>query len=161
MPSCHTVVWNFEEWVIGDGIVYGNIVRSVMNTSSFARSATSPSFAYMSNPVPDSSLCRASCSPIASASAASPRLHRSFPASSPRLHRSASWLLFPVSIRFSCSSPLACLRFGCSSPISTAPRSCVRFGCCSPISTAPRLRSLQLLLPDCVRFNCSSPIACT
>ena len=36
----------------------GVIIRS-MDTSSFARSATSPSFAYVSNPASDSSLCRA------------------------------------------------------------------------------------------------------
>ena len=50
----------------------------------FARSATSPTFTYVSNPVPDSSLCRAAaprlrrlqlCSPMASASSAAPRLH--------------------------------------------------------------------------------------
>ena len=127
-------------------------------TSSFARSATSPSFAYVSNPAPDSSLCRAAaprltplqlllpdcieplqlllpvcvrfsyCSPLASASAAAPRL----------------WLLLAACVRFSCCPD--CFYLNCSSsPIASAS------------AAAPRLHPLQLLLSDCVRFNCCSP----
>ena len=56
---------------------------TIIITSSFARSATSPSFTYVSNLVPDSSLCRPAAPrlrplqlllSIASASAAAPRL---------------------------------------------------------------------------------------
>ena len=101
---------------------------------SFACSATSPSFAYMSNPAPDSSLCRA----------ADPRLHP--------LH----WLLLPVYVRFMLIAPR--LR-----PLQLLLPVCVCFSCCSPIasasaavchlhplqySTAPRLCPLWLLLPD-------------
>ena len=108
-------------------------------TSSFARSATSPSFAYVSNPAPYSSLCRA----------AAPRL-RSFSCCTP-IASIRFKLLFPVSVRFSCCPPIASLQLLLAT--------CVRFSCSSPISTAPRLRPLRLLLPDCVRFNCCSPIA--
>ena len=113
--------------------------RVITNTSSFACfacSATSPSFTYVSNPAPDSSLCRAAtphlrplqllfpdcgcCSPIASTSTA-PRL---LPLQ----------LLLPDCIHFNCS------------PIASAS------------AVAPRLHPLQLL-PDCVHFSCCSPIA--
>ena len=92
---------------------------TIIITSSFAHSATSPSFTYVSNLVPDSSLCRA----------AAPRLH-------------PLQLLLPDCVRFSCCLPLAsasaaapdCVRFGCCSPIASAS------------TAAPRLRPLQLLL---------------
>ena len=124
---------------------------------SFARLATSPSFAYVSNPAQDSSL-QSCCSPIASTSAAAPLLH---PTAAPCLH--PLQLLFPDCFCFHCCSPIASIS-------AAAPRlcllqlllpDCVHFSCCSPIvsaSTAPQMRPLQLLLPDCVRFNCCSPI---
>ena len=71
-------------------------------------------------------------SPIASASTAAHRLHRSASTGAP------------------------CLR-----PLQLLLAACVHFSCCSPIasaSTAPQLRPLQLP-PDCIGFNCCSPIA--
>ena len=137
-------------------------------------SATSPSFTYVSNLAPNSSLCRA----------AAPRL-----CPLQLLLRDCIdplQLLLPICVRF--SSPIAaaarhlcplqlllatCVRFSCCSPIAStsaaAPRlrplqllpDCVRFSCCSPIpsasTAAARLHVLQLLLPDCVRFDCCSP----
>ena len=78
----------------------------------------------LSNPAPDSSLCRA----------AVPLLHPL-----QLLLPNCIKLLFPVSVHFSCCSPIAslqlllatCVRFSCSSLISTA---CIRFDCCSPIA---------------------------
>ena len=89
----------------------------------------------MSNPAPDSSLCRA----------AAPRL-RSFSCCSP-IASIRFKLLFPASVHFSCCPPIASLQLLLAT--------CIRFSCSSPISTAPRLRPLQLLLLDCV---CCSPI---
>ena len=138
-------------------------------TSSFARfahSATSPSFTYVSNPAPDSSL--QSCySTIASASAAAPRLHPI----------RFNCMLLPVCICFSCCSPIPsasaaarqlrpfqlllpdCVHFNCCSliaSISAAAPHCVHFSCCFPIAStstaAPRLRPLRLLLPDGIRL---------
>ena len=135
------------------------------HTSSFAHSATSPSFAYVSNPVPDSSLCRAAapdcvrfscCSPIASASAAAPHAIASI-----RFNCCCSAEL-PACIRFSCCSPLASASAACCFQLPTASRLCllrlllpdgVRF------NSAPRCRPLRLLLPDCDRFSCCSLIA--
>ena len=95
------------------------------------RSATSPSFAYVSNSAPDSSLCEA----------AAPRLRLLQLLLPARLPLDPLQLLLPVCIRFSCCSPLAfasaaarhlhplqlllpyCVRFNCSSPIAD---------CCSP-----------------------------
>ena len=110
----------------------------------FARSATSPSFAYVSNPVPDSSLCRAAAPPIAYASAAAPRLHRSasnccspFPSASAAAHRTDC--VPSGAARHLRSLQLLFPDFN-SSP------DCVRFGCCSPIASAstaaPRLHPL-------------------
>ena len=116
----------------------------ILYTSSFARfarSATSPLFAYMTIPAPNISLCRA----------AAPhdcvRFGYCFPVAVARS-------LCPL-IRYSCSQ----------SPISTAPRlcplwlllpDCVRFNCCSSIAStstaAPRLHPLWLLHPDCIRL---------
>ena len=106
-----------------------------------ARDVTSPSFSYVSNPAPDSSLCRATA----------PRL-RPLQLLLPDCIDPLQ-LLLPDCIRFSCCSPLA-------SASAAAPRlhplqllpDCICFGCCS------RLRPLQLLLPDCIRFDCCSQL---
>ena len=152
-------------------------LRCIIVTSSFARfarSATSPSFAYVSNPVPDSSLCRA----------AAPRLRPLQLLLSARLHRSVSTVILLSSRLASASAATRrlrslqlllsfasvsaallpdCVRFGYCSPIastSTLLPNGVRFVCCSPIvSASTLLRPLHLLLPDCIRFNCCSPIA--
>ena len=122
-------------------------------------------------------LCQSGCSPIASASAAARRLHRSASTAAPRLR--PLQLLLATCVCFSCYSPIVqllpdCVRFSCCSPIAS-----ICFNCCSPFasasaaarhlcllqlllpdcSTAPRLRPLQLLLPDCIRFGCCSSIA--
>ena len=94
-----------------------------------------PSFAYVSNPVPDSSLC----------SAAAPRLRPLQLLLPARLYR----LLLPVSTLH---------------PLQLLLAACVRFmqlllSIASASADAPRLCPLQLLLPDCARFNCCSPIA--
>ena len=138
------------------GCLIYSVQHTLYYTSSFARfarSATSPSFAYVSNPVPDSSLCRA----------AAPRAIASI-----RFNCSG-----PACIRFSCCSPLASASAAARrlrplqlllsiASVSTASRlrplrlllpDCVRF------NSAPRWRPLRLLLPDCVRFNCCSSIA--
>ena len=113
----------------------------IIYTSSFARfarSATSPSFAYVINPAGQLSVQSFSCySPIASASVAAPRSH-------------PLQLLLPDRVRFSCYSRIA-------SASAAAPRlrplqlllpDRVRFSCCSPIASAsaavPRLRPLKL-----------------
>ena len=86
-PSSHVVVctWRCLVHVIAMNSKVGSIhCMYIIITSSFAHfthSATSPSFAYVSNPVLDSSLCRA----------AAPRLHQ---------------LLLPHCVRFSCCSPI-------------------------------------------------------
>ena len=113
----------------------------ILYTSSFARfarSATSPLFAYMTIPAPNSSLCRAADPAIVSASA------------------TASWLLLLA----------ACVRSYATAALSHRFQqlpNCVHFGCSSPIASdstaAPRLRPLQLQLPDCVHFDCYTPIA--
>ena len=131
-------------------------VYTITCTSSFARfarSATSPSFAYVSNPVPDSSLCRA----------AAPRLRPLQLLLLARLHRFVSTAAeLPACIHFSCFSPLT--------SASVASLDCVRFNwfpIASASAAAPRMRRLQLcspmiwrplrlLLPDCVRFGCAA-----
>ena len=124
----------------------------ILITSSFAcfaRSATSPSFAYLSNPVPDSSLCRAAAprlrplqlllparllllsSWLASASAASRHLRPlqlllSIASVSTASRLRPLRLLLPRLRPLQLCSPMA-------SVSSAAPRDCVRrFGCCSP-----------------------------
>ena len=152
-------------------------LRCIIVTSSFARfarSATSPSFAYVSNPVPDSSLCRA----------AAPRLRPLQLLLSARLHRSVSTVILLSSRLASASAAaLVCVRFSCTASrlcpfrlllpdcvhFNSAPQwrplrlllpDCFRFNSAASTSSAtPRLRPLQLLLPDCVRFGCCSPIA--
>ena len=108
----------------------------------------------VSNPAPDSSLCRA----------AAPRLRPL----APRLH--PLQLLLAACVRFeSAAAPGPdCIRFNCCSPFASAS------SCCSPIAPASaaaacmltacvcfsccfRSRPLRLLLPDCVRFGCCSP----
>ena len=133
----------------------------IIYTSSFARSATSPSFAYVCIIQRRTALCaelllpdyvRFSCCSLI----ASIRFK----------------LLFLVSVRFSCCPPIAslqlllatCVWFSCSSPISTAPRLrplrlLLPDSIASASTAAPRLRPLQLQLPDCFRFDCCSPIA--
>ena len=102
----------------------------------FGRSATSPLLPTVSNPAPDSSLCRA----------AAPRLHQ-------------LQMLLPDGVRFHCSSPLASASGGtprlCTLQLLLA--TCIHFSCCSllrPLQLLP-VRPLKLLLPD---RNCS-PIA--
>ena len=136
------------------GCSMSSVPPQVITTSSFAcftHSATSPSFAYVSNLAPDSSLYRA----------ATPQLR-------------PLQLLLPDCINLLQLLLLVCVRFSCCSLIvstSTAPRlcplqllpDCICFNCFSLIastSTAPRLHPLQLLLPDCVHFRSCSLIAC-
>ena len=145
---------------------------TIIITSSFARfacSAASPSFTYVSNLVPDSSLRRAAaprlcplqlllaacvrfscCSTIASTSVAAPRL-------------CPLQLLLPDCVCFNCCSPFASTS-SCCTPIASASAAARRLrplqlllSIASALAAAPRLRPLQLLLPDCVRFNCCSP----
>ena len=59
-------------------------------------------------------------------------------------------LLFPVSVSFSCCSPLT------SASVPDFNSSLIASALAAP---PPRLRPIQLLLLDCVHFNCSSPIA--
>ena len=110
--------------------------RITSSFTRFARSATSPSFVYVSDPAPDSSLCRA----------ATPRL-------------CPLWLLLPDCVHFELQLLLSdCVCFNCSSPIVSASTAapqlcplqlqlpdCVHFNCSSPIAsastTAPRLHS--------------------
>ena len=114
--------------------IYRPIVTNFKKCVMF--SSTSPSFAYVSNPAPDSSV-QSCCSPIASTSANAPRLH-----------------------------PLQLMLPDCIKPLPLLLTIYVCFSCCSPIASgpstaAPRLHpALQLLLLDWVRrFNCCSPIA--
>ena len=92
-------------------------------TSSFARSATSPSFAYVSNPVPDSSLCRA----------AAPRLQS---CCSPRDCVDPFQLLLSSRLASASAAALNCVR-----PTASRLRP-------TSVSTASRLRPLRLLLEN-------------
>ena len=121
-------------------------------TSSFARFARSATSTYVSNPVLDSSLCRAAAPPLCP------------------LHVQ---LLLPHCVRFmfSCCSCSAAAPPLCPLHVQLLLPHCVRFmfSCCSPTvsascsAAAPPLCPLhvQLLLPHCVRFmfSCCSPIA--
>ena len=131
------------------------IIKKTSSFARFARSATSPSFAYLSNLVPDSSLCRA----------AAPRLRplQLLLAACVRFESAAA--PGPDCIRFNCCSPgrPVCVRFQLLLP------DCARFSCCccmhtchlrphqllfpiaSASAAAPRLRPLRLLLPDCMQ----------
>ena len=119
--------------------------KCMMHTSSFtcfARSATSPSFAYVSNPAPNSSLCRAPAPQLC-------LLQLLLPDCIDPLQ-----LLLPVCVRFSSAvrlCPLPPAR--CLHPLQLLLPDCVHFNC-SPIASA------SAALPDCVRFNCYSPIVC-
>ena len=117
----------------------------IIITSSFARFtrlATSPSFAYMINPVQALQLLLHS------------RLHRSASTAAPRLH--PLQLLLAACIHFSCCSRLR--PFNCSSIASAsaaAPRlrplllpDCVQFNCSSPIASASTAAPRQLFLED-------------
>ena len=123
----------------------------IMYTSSFAhfaRSATSPSFAYVSNLVPDSSLCRA----------AAPRLRPLQLLLPVRLHRSVSTVMLLSSRLASASAAARRLRslqllLSIASISAALLPDCVRFGYCSPIASA------STLLPNGVRFSCCSPPA--
>ena len=136
----------------------------------FARSVTSPSFAYREyKSGAGQALCVDlllprlrfnCCSPFASTSADGISILPAIASAStaPRLRR--LWLLLPDCVRFNCS-PSRCVGLGCCSrlrPLQLLP-DCVGLGC-STSTAAPQLRPLQLLLPDCVRFDCCSLIAC-
>ena len=131
------------------------------SVTHFTRSATSLSFAYVSNLVPNSSLCRPAAPHCVHFSCCS-RLHQSASTAAPRLRPLQQ--LLPDCIRFSCCSLLASASDAAPQlrPFQLLPN-CVCFGCCSPIASAstaaPQLRPLQLQLPDCVHFNCCSRIA--
>ena len=107
----------------------------------------------MSNQAPNNLSVHSCCSPIACATAATPRLHPLqllLPNCIDTLQ-----LLLPVCIRFSCCSLIA-------SPSAAAHRLRpfqLLLALITSVSTAPRLCPLRLLLPDCVRFSCCSPIA--
>ena len=104
-----------------------NIELQVASLASLAQ-LLPPSFAYVSNLVPDSSLCRA----------AAPRLH---PLHSPRY--CINLLHSPRYCINLLHSPRYCID-------SLQLPDCVRIGCCYPIASAstvaPRLRPLRLLL---------------
>ena len=101
--------------------------------------STSPSFAYVSNPEPDSSLCRA----------AAPRLGT--------LQLLLPNCIDPLQTAVPHFRPLQLLLTNCVP--SAAARHLRSVQLLFPDFSSSRLRPLQLLLPDCVRFNCSSPIA--
>ena len=132
------------------------LILQVASLASLAQ-LLPPRSPTVSNPAPDSSLCRAAAPrlcplapPIASASAAARRLRllRISCCSMARLH--PLQLLLPVCIRFQLLLP-DCARFSCCCMLIA----CVRFSCCS---RSHPLWLLQLL-PNCVRFDCCSPIA--
>ena len=90
-------------------VMHSAIVVYLICTSSFARSATSPSFAYMSNPAPDNSLCRA----------AAPRL-RPLQLLLHDCINLPQLLATPVNLH----------------PLRLLPAACVCFSCCSAIASA-------------------------
>ena len=116
-----------------------------ISLTRFARSTTSPSIAYVSNPAPDSSLHRA----------AAPRLR-------------PLQLLLTACIRISCCMLPDCVRFNCSliaSASAAAPRlrpfhlqlpDCVRFDCCSPIASASCFERFQPM-PNVLEHSSCSP----
>ena len=104
------------------------------NSSYIISTATSPSLAYVSNPVLDSSLCRA----------AVPQLH-------------PLQLLLPDCIDLLQLLLTVCVRFGCCSLIASTSTAAPRLHRSASTAAHP----LQLLLPDCVRFSCCSLIAST
>ena len=120
-------------------------------TSSFARSAISPLVCLCEQSGAGQLSVQSCCSPIVSASAATPRAI--------------------ALVRFNCCSPFASASDAARHmhplhlllsivSVSTAPRLHPLHLLLSiaSVSTAPRLRPLQLLFPDCVCFNCCSPI---
>ena len=109
-------------------------------TSSFARFATPPTFACMSNPALDSSLCRAAAPRFASASAAAPQLR-------------PLQMLHSDCVRFSCCSPLvSASSLQLLHPFRLLLPDCNRFNSssltASASTAAPRSRPLRLLLPS-------------
>ena len=107
----------------------------------------------VSNPAPESSLCRA----------AAPRLRPLAPRLCPLAPRLRPLqLLLATCVRFeSAAAPWPdCIRFNCCSPFVSAS------SCCSPIAPASAaaacspLASASAAAPDRVRFGCCSPIAC-
>ena len=69
------------------------IIICTSSFARFARSATSPSFAYVSNPAPDSSLCRAAAPRLCSFSCCSPIVLFPVPSAAARHLRSLQLLL--------------------------------------------------------------------
>ena len=140
VPVPFVLIQNFKD-IAGCAIMKLKVSQhSLWATSSFARfarSATSPRSPTVSNPAPDSSLCRA----------AAPRLR-------------PLQLLLAACVRF--ESAVApgpdCIRFNCCSPFTSAS------SCCSPIAPASAaaaclpLASASAAVPDHVRFSCCSPI---
>ena len=112
-----------------------------INTSSF-------SFTYVSNPMPDSSMCRAP----------TPRL-RTLQLQLPDFI-DLDQLMLPV-----------CVRFSCCFPIPSATAAVVCFSCCSLIANcslfasasaaAPRLCLLRLLFHDCIPAVLEGSSPCT
>ena len=93
------------------------------------------------------------CSPIACATAATPRLHPLqllLPNCIDTLQ-----LLLPVCVRISCCSLIA----SASAAAHRLHPLQLLLALIATVSTAPRLCPLRLLLPDCVRFSCCSPVA--
>ena len=119
------------------------LISCTSSFTRFARSATSPSFAYMSNPAPDSSLCRA----------AAPRLRLLqllFPNCIDPLQ-----LLLPICI------PSASAAAPCLHPLQLLLAACIRFSCCFPIASAstpiasPPPPQLFWKIPAHARAQCS------
>ena len=90
----------------------------------FARSATSPLFAYVSIPAPDSSLCRAAAPRLCPLQLLLPDCVDPLQTAVPRFR--PLQLLLPDCVRFNCCSPMLQLQLP----------DCVRFDCCSPIASA-------------------------
>ena len=116
----------------------------------------SPRWPTVSNPAPDSSLCRA----------AAPRLHPLASRLRPLQLLLAAYVRFesaaapgPDCIRFNCCSQFASASCSCCSPIALASAAAACSPLASHFSCCSRSRPLRLLLPDCVRFGCCSPIA--
>ena len=123
--------------------VFLYVLSQHMITSSFARfarSATSPSYAYVTNPAPDSSLCRAAAPRLRTLQLLLPDCIDPLQTAVPRFH---PLQLLPTDYvpsavaRHSRSLQLLFPDFN-SSPIVFAS------------AAAPRLLPLQLLLPDCI-----------
>ena len=129
MTSKHTHAERNEVTLVWGSLTLAPIIITCSFTG-FALSATSPSFTYVSNQVPESSQCRAAAPQLRLLQLLLPDcIHLC-----PLLHLRLLQLLFATCIRFSCCSTIA-----------------------SASTAAPRLCPFKLLLPDCVRFNCCLP----